>query len=113
MPNATSISRPVKQRLQEQRFAGRVLSVHRVACNLVDDDRNVITLLAPSVGDGPFSIVIDTAFDGLSVDDPAHADANQLVVGDLTVKLDSAPSNSVSFHLFGPVILPIRQRVAW
>lgn len=67
-----------------------MLGVHRLACNLVDKDRSVITLLAPSVGDGPFGIVIDTAFDGLSVGDPAHADADRLVVGDLTVRLDSA-----------------------
>jgi hypothetical protein len=90
MLKATTISRPVKQRLHKQEFAGRVLSVHRVACNLVDSERDVITLLAPFVGHGPFSIVIDTVFDGLSVGDPAHADAGRLVVGDLTVKLDGA-----------------------
>ncbi|UCC87520.1 MAG: DUF2877 domain-containing protein [Anaerolineales bacterium] len=87
---AISISRPVQQRLEQQGFEGRVLSVHQVACNLIDEDRNVITLLAPSAGDGPFSIVIDSAFDDLSVDDPILADAARLVVGDMTVSLDGA-----------------------
>ncbi len=89
---ATSISRPVKQRLQDQGFAGRVLSVHQVACNLVDDDRNVITLLAPSVGDGPFSIVVEASFEALAVGDSAQADADRLVVGTLTLRLDTAPT---------------------
>jgi hypothetical protein len=88
--HATSISRPVQQRLQDQGFKGRVLSAHQVACNLIDENRNVITLLALGVGDGPFCIVTDSAFDGLAVGDPAHADANQLVVGNLTVDLDGA-----------------------
>ena len=90
MPKATSISRPVRQRLQEQGFTGRVLSVHRVVCNLIDDDREVITLLAPSVPAGPFTITIDVSFDELAVGVPAHVDTTQLVVGDLRVTLDSA-----------------------
>jgi len=90
MPKATSISRPVKQRLQEQGFTGRVLSVHRVVCNLIDDDREVITLLAPSVPAGPFTITIDVSFDELAVGVPAHVDTTQLVVGDLRVTLEGA-----------------------
>jgi len=90
MLNATSISRPVKQKLQEQGFTGRVLSVHEVVCNLIDDERDVITLLMPSVPEGPFSITLDTSFDGLAVGDPVRADTDHLVVGDLEVGLDAA-----------------------
>jgi hypothetical protein len=92
MLQAASVSRPVKQRLQNRGLAGRVLSVHRVACNLVDEERNVITLLSPSVGDGPFSITVNASFNGIAVGDPARADANRLVVGGLTVGLDGAPT---------------------
>ena len=92
MSKATSISRPVKQRLQERVFTGRVLSVHRVVCNLIDDDREVITLLAPSVPAGPFTITIDVSFDELAVGVPAHVDTTQLVVGDLRVTLAGAPT---------------------
>ncbi|MEJ2556480.1 MAG: hypothetical protein P8186_09660, partial [Anaerolineae bacterium] len=87
---AASISRPVKQRLQNPGFAGRVLSVHRMACNLVDDEKNVIALLSPSVGDGPFSITVNVSFNGIAVGDPACADENRLTVGALTVSLDGA-----------------------
>jgi hypothetical protein len=90
MSEATFISRPVKLRLQEQGFSGRVLSVHGVVCNLIDDERDVITLMAPSVPYGPFSITLDVAFDGLAVGQPAQADAVRLIVGDLTVGLDGA-----------------------
>ncbi len=90
MSKATSISRPVKERLEDYGFAGRVLSVHGVVCNLIDDERDVITLLTPSVPEGPFSITLDTSFDGLAVGDPARADAHQLVVGVLEVGLGGA-----------------------
>ncbi|GAB4539679.1 MAG: hypothetical protein Kow0063_28720 [Anaerolineae bacterium] len=91
MPNVTSISRPVKQRLQERQFTGRVLSVHRVVCNLIGDDRDVITLMTPSVPYGPFSITIEASLDGLAAGDPAHADADQLMVGDLRLSLGGVP----------------------
>jgi hypothetical protein len=90
MSHATSISRPAKQRLQNRGFAGRVLSVHRTACNLVDDQKNVIALLSPAVGDGPFSITVNTSFNGIAVGDPVCADATHLDVGGLTVRLDGA-----------------------
>jgi hypothetical protein len=62
-----------------------------VVCNLIDAERDVITLMTPSVPYGPFSITLDVSFDGLAVGQPANADAVQLVVGDLTVGLGDAP----------------------
>jgi hypothetical protein len=67
-----------------------VLSLHGVVCNLIDDRRDVITLTTPLVPEGPFSISLDVSFDGVAVGDPARADADQLVVGDLRVGLDAA-----------------------
>jgi hypothetical protein len=90
MLNAPSISRPVKQRLEERGFAGQVFSVHGVVCNLIDDERDVITLMTPAVPYGPFSITLDVSFDGLAVGEPANADAVRLIVGDLTMGLDGA-----------------------
>ena len=92
MLHAISISRPVKERLQERAFTGRVLSVHRLVCNLIDDGRDVITLSGPSVGQGPFSITLEPAFEGLTAGDAAHANAERLVVGGLTAMLDGAPT---------------------
>jgi hypothetical protein len=92
MLQATSISQTIKQSLQASGFSGRVLSVHELACNLVDDAGDVITLVAPSVGDGPFSIVVDAPTEGLAAGDPVRADAERLVVGTLTVELAGAPT---------------------
>jgi len=50
----------------------------------------MITLLSPSVGDGPFSIVVDTSFEGIATGDAARADAQELVAGDWRVQLDGA-----------------------
>lgn len=92
MPQAISISQPIQQRLQTSGFSGWVLSTHELACNLIDDMGNVISLVMPSVGNGPFSILVETTFDGLQVGGPADADADRLVVGTLTVRLHDVPA---------------------
>ncbi len=91
MPGALSVSRPVKQRLQDRAFTGRVFGVHPAACNLIGEDGDVITLLAPQVGDGPFSIRVEASFTDIAVDEPARADARQLTAGRLRVDLEGVP----------------------
>jgi hypothetical protein len=61
-----------------------------VVCNLIDDERDVITLMAPPVPYGPFSITLDASFDGLAVGQAAKADGAKLAVGDLTAGLEGA-----------------------
>jgi hypothetical protein len=90
MPGAVSISRPVYERLQERTFTGKVFGAHGVACNLVDAEGDVITLLVPAVGNGPFSILVDADLDGIAVGAAVHARASQLTVGDVTVDLAGA-----------------------
>jgi hypothetical protein len=91
MPTAVSISRPVHERLQRQEFTGRTFGVHRVACNLIDDHANVITLLAPRVGHGPFSILVNTSFENIAIGDTVQAGADRLRVGNLSIELEDAP----------------------
>ena len=92
MHHALSISQTLKDRLQAAGFAGRVLGVHELACNLADDAGEVIALVAPAVGDGPFSIVVDASFEGLAAGDPVHAGMERLVAGTLEVDLTAAPA---------------------
>ncbi len=87
---AISISQPLKDRLQAAGFAGRVLGVHAAACNLADEAGQVITLVAPAVGDGPFNVVVDTSFEALVAGDAARADAERLVAGRLEIDLAAA-----------------------
>ncbi len=91
MAHALSISQPLKDRLQAAGFAGWVLGVHASACNLADEAGQVIALVTPAVGDGPFSVVVDTSFEGLAAGDPARAGAERLVAGPLEVGLAAAP----------------------
>jgi hypothetical protein len=90
--HALSISQTLKDRLQAAGFAGRVLGVHTLACNLADDAGEVIALVAPAVGDGPFSIVVDASFEGVAAFDPVRASAERLVAGTLEVDLAAAPA---------------------
>jgi hypothetical protein len=91
MLDAISISRPVKQRLQTSGFTGRVFGVHQAACNLLDVGGDVITLLAPRAGQGPFSILVNTSFESIAIGDAVHADGNQLQVGQMSIDLQGAP----------------------
>jgi hypothetical protein len=90
MPDAVSISRPVRERLQQQEFAGRAFGVHRVACNLIDEHGYVITLLAPRVRQGPFSILVNTSFEDIAIGDGVHADEDRLQVGQMSIELQGA-----------------------
>ena len=92
MPHALSISQTVKDRLGAAEFAGRVLGVHELACNLADEAGEVIALVAPAVGNGPFSIVVTASFEGVAAGDPVHAGAERLTTGTLAVDLDGAPA---------------------
>jgi hypothetical protein len=55
---ARSVSRQVREWLGEGPAVGRVLAVHRRACNLVTEQGDVIALVAPEIGDGPLNIVL-------------------------------------------------------
>jgi hypothetical protein len=91
MPTAISVSRPIRERLQQREFTGRAFGVHRVACNLVDEHAHVITLLPPRVGHGPFSILVNTNFENVAIGDAVQADADRLQVGNLSIELKDAP----------------------
>ncbi len=55
---AQSIARPLAEKLDGRELPLRVLSVHARACNLLSPQGALIALVAPSVGNGPFHIVL-------------------------------------------------------
>jgi hypothetical protein len=93
---ARSISQPVRERLQrleEGRFASRVLAVFDRACDLVTDDGDVVALVVPRVGDGPLNVVVNgTAghFAGIVPGTRVSLEKGRLWVGELAVDLTSA-----------------------
>lgn len=58
---AQALGLPLWRRLMIGPFAGRVLSRHAHACNLIDAADQVVALVDPTVGPGPFSIVLGGA----------------------------------------------------
>ncbi|RPJ55528.1 MAG: DUF2877 domain-containing protein [Dehalococcoidia bacterium] len=90
---ARSISWPVKQRLGQGQFIGRVLAVFENACNLVTSDGEVMALVTPQIGNGPFNIVVDNTaglFSEITPNTLVALEDERLWVGRLQVDLAQA-----------------------
>jgi hypothetical protein len=89
---AHSISRSLLADLSGYPFEGSVVGVLSRAVNLFDKKGRVITLTVPAVGNGPFSIVVETAilFETLQPHQTAHVEADTLSVGSWTIRLSQA-----------------------
>lgn len=97
----------------------RILSIHQRACNLLSANEEIIALVHPSLGNGPFHIVLEwpLPFAGLVKEMPVRAERRTLIFPDFTIDLQTAalwdPALSVPapiFHLptafSHPTILP-------
>ncbi len=93
---ARSISRPVHDWLFGPGAVPpslRVLAVFEHACDLVAPDGRVMALVTPTVGDGPFNIVVAAnagIFAPVEPDAPAVLYPSHLQIGSLEVALDRA-----------------------
>tara|TARA_B100001750_G_C15356704_1_gene520072 strand:+ start:41 stop:892 length:852 start_codon:yes stop_codon:yes gene_type:complete len=56
---AYSIGRPLLESLEKKPFTGYVAGIYKHSCNIIGDDGRMITLALPSIGNGPFSILIE------------------------------------------------------
>ena len=56
---AYSISRPLLESLEKKPLTGYVAGIYNYSCNIIGDDGRIITLALPSIGNGPFSILIN------------------------------------------------------
>ncbi len=66
----------------------RILHIFNEVCNLVNDRGEVISLVSPQIGPGPFTLVVEGAFTrGLDVNQAVSVDyaRRRLMVGSLTV----------------------------
>ncbi|NOZ48789.1 MAG: DUF2877 domain-containing protein [Chloroflexi bacterium] len=70
----------------------RILSIHQRACNLLSANEEIIALVHPSLGNGPFHIVLDRPlpFAGLYKDMPVRAEKRTLIFPDFTIDLQTA-----------------------
>jgi hypothetical protein len=71
----------------------RILHVFDSAFNLISERRDVISIVTPQIGSGPFNLVIedDFLFSGhVNADSPISIQSNQLQLGDLTIRTEDA-----------------------
>lgn len=66
----------------------RVLHVFKQACNLIDERGEVLSIVTPQIGNGPFNLVLgeDVLFSAhLNVNSPVSFRENQIDLGELTI----------------------------
>ena len=82
---AYSIGRPLLESLEKKPFTGYVAGIYRHSCNIIGDDGRLITLALPSIGNGPFSILIEVQTPFLSITPKTHVRAGRygLTVGNM------------------------------
>ena len=71
----------------------RVLHVFEHACNLIDENRDVISIVNPRIGAGPFSCVVDPELffpEHVDAQTPISVQANQIKLGNLLISTDGA-----------------------
>lgn len=71
----------------------RILHIFERACNLINERREVLSIVAPQIGNGPFNLVIeDSVFfsEHLDLQSPISNSDVQLRLGDLTINTAGA-----------------------
>lgn len=71
----------------------RILHVFEHACNLINERREVLSIVTPQIGNGPFNLVIQDEVlfsDHLNLESPISVFPKQLNLGDLTIHTKDA-----------------------
>ncbi len=66
----------------------RILHVFDHACNLINERREVLSIVTPQIGNGPFNLVIEDDVllpDHLTLESPIFVSAHRLILGNLTL----------------------------
>ena len=90
--NALSLAPDVNDWLTNSHHP-RILHIFDHACNLINERREVLSIVTSQIGNGPFNLVIedDALFsDHLNAQSPISISANRLNLGDLTIHKEAA-----------------------
>src|SRR5215207_4421879 len=90
--SAPSITHNVHEWLANSRQP-RVLHVFDRACNLINERRDVLSIVTPQIGNGPFNLVLQEAVcfsDFLRLESRVSVFPTQLLLGDLTIQTADA-----------------------
>jgi hypothetical protein len=91
MVQARSIASPILAWLRDLKPI-RVLHVFKDACNLIAEDGEIISLVMPHIGDGPFNIILEPLkfSDHISAESIVSFDNSQIRIGALEIALPPA-----------------------
>jgi hypothetical protein len=90
--NALSLTSNVNSWLANSRHP-QILHVFDSACNLINERREILSVVTAQIGNGPFNLVVeeDVLFsDHLNTESPISIRAEQLHLGDLTINTGGA-----------------------
>jgi hypothetical protein len=90
--NVLSLTPAVSKWLTNSHYP-RILHLFDHACNLINEHRDVLSIVTPQFGNGPFNLVIEDAvlfFDNLNLQSPVSNSPNHIILGDLTISIDNA-----------------------
>ena len=90
--NALALSPNVSQWLATTRHP-RVLHIFDRACNLINEQGEVLSVVAAEIGNGPFNLVVATEIlfaESIDLEAPIFASTHRLDLGDLTIQFSEA-----------------------
>jgi hypothetical protein len=102
--NAISLAPDVRDWLANSHHP-RVLHLFDQVCNLINERKEVLSIVTPQIGDGPFNLVVEEdvfVSRNLSLESQISIFPNQLILADLTI-------NTVAAKLWNP--RPDRERL--
>lgn len=71
----------------------RILHIFDSVCNLINEHRQVLSIVTPEIGNGPFSLVVENRVffsDHLSLQSPISISQSKLTTGDLIIQTANA-----------------------
>ena len=120
---AYSIGKPLLESLVKKPFSGHVAGVYMHSCNIIGDDGRMISLAMPSIGNGPFSIIVKEEFPFASITPKMHVytDLHGLKINNIPF-LDLASAEcwetkliqfSESFYLKNTIAALLNEHTVW
>ncbi|MEK6753726.1 MAG: DUF2877 domain-containing protein [Chloroflexota bacterium] len=87
--NALSLTPAVNNWLANSRHP-RILHVFDHACNLINERREVLSIVTQQIGNGPFNLVLLKLPGNINLQSPISISPTQLTLGDITITTASA-----------------------
>lgn len=90
--NAVSLTDGAKRWLKNP-SKRKILHIFDDVCNLINADRDVLSIVNPEIGNGPFNLVLEESFrfsNHLNIDDNISVTGSRLTIGNLTISLSNA-----------------------